>query len=668
LPEGSLADSPGPVLSPHDRARDHLLALQGEDGAWQGEVVWCTMILSQYVIVRRAAGRSIDDRARGDILRHYAIARTPDGGWGLHPEGPPQIFTTTLAYVALRLLGVGPDEELTAPARAWLHRQPGGVPAIPTWGKFWLALLDLYGFDGVSALPPELFVLPSWTPFHPRRWYCHTRYIYLGMSYLYGRKFKVDLGPLRDALRAELYSEPYDAIKFSSHREHVSAVDLYAKPDRAVGILRREITRLSARSPRRFRARALRICFEKILYEQRVSRYQGLSPVNGLLNCLAIFATDRAHPDLEPSLAGLEAWRWCDAAEGIRYAGARSQVWDTAFAVRAVLASAASEPRVASPSARATPGAEYLRRAHTYLSQAQMIEELPDLDRGDRDPVRGGWCFSDGRHRWPVSDCTAEALTAMLEMEKVPGLIPEPQRLPPRRVDQAVHFLLARQNPDGGFSTYEPARGAAWLDRLNPSEMFRDCMIERSYVECTASVVEALATVRAAHPDLSRKAVATALPAAIAFLRRSQLTDGTFPAAWGIFFTYSIFHVTKALRAAGVDAQDPALVAAANWLRKTQRADGGWGEHFSTCLTGVYVAHPLAQAVMTSWALLALAEIDPSAGSLHAGRALLQALQTPEGSWPPEAVNGVFFGTAMLDYRLYKAYFPAWALARCAQL
>ena len=124
----------------------------------------------------------------------------------------------------------------------------------------------------------------------------------------------------------------------------------------------------------------------------------------------------------------------------------------------------------------------------------------------------------------------------------------------------------------------------------------------------------------------------------------------------------------EALRAAGVDAQDPALVAAANWLRKTQRADGGWGEHFSTCLTGVYVAHPLAQAVMTSWALLALAEIDPSAGSLHAGRALLQALQTPEGSWPPEAVNGVFFGTAMLDYRLYKAYFPAWALARCAQL
>ena len=33
-----------------------------------------------------------------------------------------------------------------------------------------------------------------------------------------------------------------------------------------------------------------------------------------------------------------------------------------------------------------------------------------------------------------------------------------------------------------------------------------------------------------------------------------------------------------------------------------------------------------------------------------------------------QAVNGVFFGSAMLDYRLYKSYFPAWALTRAAAL
>jgi len=68
---------------------------------------------------------------------------------------------------------------------------------------------------------------------------------------------------------------------------------------------------------------------------------------------------------------------------------------------------------------------------------------------------------------------------------------------------------------------------------------------------------------------------------------------------------------------------------------------------------------------MTSWALLALMDVvGPSARAVERGVAWLAARQDADGSWPPEAVNGVFFGSGMLDYRLYRAYFPAWALAR----
>src|SRR5213076_509478 len=101
-------------------------------------------------------------------------------------------------------------------------------------------------------------------------------------------------------------------------------------------------------------------------------------------------------------------------------------------------------------------------------------------------------------------------------------------------------------------------RGPKWLEALNPSEMFRNCMIEHSYVECTASCIEALAIVRREHPQLLSDVVSRALSSAVECLRRSQRPDGTFPAAWGICFTYSIFHVTKALIAAGVDRRDPA--------------------------------------------------------------------------------------------------------------
>ena len=33
------------------------------------------------------------------------------------------------------------------------------------------------------------------------------------------------------------------------------------------------------------------------------------------------------------------------------------------------------------------------------------------------------------------------------------------------------------------------------------------------------------------------------------------------------------------------------------------------------------------------------------------------------GMWPHQAASGVFFRTAVLDYRRYKDIFPAWALA-----
>ena len=147
-----------------------------------------------------------------------------------------------------------------------------------------------------------------------------------------------------------------------------------------------------------------------------------------------------------------------------------------------------------------------------------MTEELPEYDRENRASIVGGWCFSDGRHRWPVSDCTAEALAAIIEIENVPALIPQSARIDPARIEEAVRFLVARQNPDGGFGTYEATRGAEWLEALNPSEMFRDCMTEHSYVECTASAVEALAIVRAHYPRMLTEVVSRTLAAGIGLL------------------------------------------------------------------------------------------------------------------------------------------------------
>ena len=185
-------------------ATAHLQSLQKKDGGWEGEMVWNTMILSQYILVQRACGRSIPAGEAARMIQHYRVTRLPDGSWGMHGESAGYVYFTALAYVALRVLGVAADDPLCSAARAWLHRQPDGVLGIPHWGKFWLAMCGLYGWEGVNPFPPELFIAPKWLPLSPFRFYNHTRYIYLGIAFLYGKRFQIDLGGLRESLRHEL--------------------------------------------------------------------------------------------------------------------------------------------------------------------------------------------------------------------------------------------------------------------------------------------------------------------------------------------------------------------------------------------------------------------------------------------------------------------------------
>src|SRR5438093_22 len=132
------------------------------------------------------------------------------------------------------------------------------------------------------------------------------------------------------------------------------------------------------------------------------------------------------------------------------------------------------------------------------------------------------------------------------------GAVPVAERIPDERIAQAAEFILHRQNSDGGFGTYERRRASSWLENVNPSEMFGQCMTERSYIECTASSVAALAEFREAYPSLLRQRIDNAVERAINFLRRVQRPDGSYVGFWGVNFTYAIFHVTKGLRAAGV--------------------------------------------------------------------------------------------------------------------
>ena len=60
---------------------------------------------------------------------------------------------------------------------------------------------------GHNSVPPEMWLLPNWFPFHPGRMWCHCRMVYLPMGYLYGSRFiykDAETDPLIADLRKEV--------------------------------------------------------------------------------------------------------------------------------------------------------------------------------------------------------------------------------------------------------------------------------------------------------------------------------------------------------------------------------------------------------------------------------------------------------------------------------
>jgi lanosterol synthase len=146
-------------------------------------------------------------------------------------------------------------------------------------------------------------------------------------------------------------------------------------------------------------------------------------------------------------------------------------------------------------------------------------------------------------------------------------------------------------------------------------------------------------------------------------LRWQQEPDGTWPASWGIHFTYSIMFGIRGLMAAGAPPQDPGIRRACRWLKRHQRADGGWGESYMSSITGKYVEADESQVIQTAWALTGLLEAqDPDWDVIERGAHFLAQQQNEDGTWPKQQPAGIFFHTALLHYEMYRYIFPLWAL------
>ncbi|KAJ6767346.1 TERPENE CYCLASE/MUTASE FAMILY MEMBER [Salix purpurea] len=207
------------------------------------------------------------------------------------------------------------------------------------------------------------------------------------------------------------------------------------------------------------------------------------------LNMIANWAEDPTQDAIKRHQATVPESLWV-AEDGMKVKNWGSQLWDSVFVTQAIIASNLTD--------------EYgstLRIAFNFIKLSQIRKNPSgDFQSTYHKIYKGSWTVSVKDQGWQVSDCTAEAL--MMPADIVGDTIEMDQQL-----YEAVDFLLTLQSENGGFR----------------------------YVECTASIIQALALFTHLHPEHRRKEIETSVAKATHYVENTQMADGSW---------YSVFPLT----------------------------------------------------------------------------------------------------------------------------
>ncbi|HEY2483287.1 MAG TPA: squalene--hopene cyclase, partial [Caulobacteraceae bacterium] len=321
-----------------------------------------------------------------------------------------------------------------------------------------------------------------------------------------------------------------------------------------------------------------------------------------------------------------------------------SPVWDTALATHALLEAGGEASENA-----AVHGLEWLK-------PLQVLDVAGDW-AVQRPKVRpGGWAFQYRNDHYPDLDDTAVVVMAMDRVKARDGADFE------AAMARGQEWIEGLQCHDGGWAAFDADNRYHYLNNIPFAD--HGALLDPPTADLTARCVSMLA-------QLGQPADSPRMRAALAWLEREQMADGSWFGRWGVNYVYGTWSALCALNAAGLAASSPMMAKGADWLVAIQNSDGGWGEGCESYKLDYQGYEPAPSAAsQTAWALLGLmaaGRIDHPATAR--GIAWLAAHQDEGGLWPEDAYTGGGFPRVFyLRYHGYGKIFPLWALARYRNL
>ncbi|RUN75657.1 squalene--hopene cyclase [Sphingomonas sp. TF3] len=617
------------------KAAAALGGLQNADGHWVFELEADATIPAEYVLLRHYLGEPRDaeiERKIGVYLRR--IQSPTHHGWGLFHGGAFDVSASVKAYFALKMIGDSIDAPHMVQARTAIHKA-GGAAAANVFTRIQLALFGAGPWSVVPTLPVELILLPRWFPVHLSKMSYWARTVIVPLLVLAAKK------PVARNPSGVLVDELYTAKRAKLVSKAAGTKQAWTTFFNGLDVVLKGVEPLW---PKGTRQRAIDASVTFVT--ERLNGVDGLGAIYpAMANSVMMFdclgypqdhpARALARESVEKLLVVKEDEAYCQPCV--------SPVWDTALASHAMLEAGGEEAE-----ARAAAGLAWLKPLQVLDVKGDWADEKPDVRPG-------GWAFQYNNAHYPDLDDTAVVVMAMdRAKDRTPAAYDE-------SIARGVEWTVGLQSRDGGWGAFDADNSYHYLNNIPFAD--HGALLDPPTSDVTARVVSMLAQL--GETDTPR------MKAALAFLEKEQMSDGSWFGRWGVNYIYGTWSVLCALNAAGLDAKHPMVRKGADWLIHIQNLDGGWGEDCESYALDYkgYTPAP-STASQTGWALLALmaaGKVDHPA--VERGIRHLIATQAADGLWGQEKYTGGGFPRVFyLRYHGYPAYFPLWAVARYRNL
>ena len=606
------------------RAREALLALQHPDGYWCFELEADCTIPAEYILMMHYMDE-IDADLESKIANYLRSRQESHGGWPLFPGGKLDISCSVKVYYALKLAGDRPGSPHMVQARQAILAL-GGAARSNVFTRITLALFDQIPWRGVPFTPVEIVLFPRWFLFHLRKVSYWSRTVMVPLTILCSLKPRAK-NP-RKVQIPELFTTPPEKERnYFPIRSHLNRLFLIL--DKAGRFVEPFI-------PPMIRRLALKKA-EKWLVE-RLNGTDGLGAIfPAMVNAHEAFACLGYPAGHAYRVATKEALQklLVIGEESAYCQPCVSPVWDTALACLALQEEASEVAK------------EGVHRALEWLQDRQLADQPGDWRENHPGLKGGGWAFQFNNPHYPDLDDAAAAAWAMHQSR---------QERFRHSVQRAVDWICGMQSKNGGFASFDSDNTHYYLNEIPFAD--HGALLDPPTSDVSARCATLLALVGRPGPELK---------ACLDFLRREQEPDGSWFGRWGTNYIYGTWSVLVALEKADDPVNQLHIRRAVDWLKKKQRADGGWGESCDSYFDpGRAGEGSVSTAFQTAWAMLGLmaaGQVD-SAEVRRGVQFLIRTRQT-DGLWEDEGFTAPGFPRVFhLKYHGYSKYFPLWALAR----